>query len=205
MKLSKILIIISAIAIVGIGFYSLPSGSSGEDYKAAILKDREDKDGFMKDSDESPFGEGRSAFTGLKYFDPDPKYRVTARLESIKNKKVIALPTSLNEESNYLEYGFVEFELDGVKNRLLLLEVMSMGPTRGTLFLAFADGTSAKETYGAGRYLDLKKMPGAGTMVLDFNKAYNPYCAYVDDFSCPFPPKENSLTVDIRAGEKNYH
>jgi uncharacterized protein (DUF1684 family) len=82
---------------------------------------------------------------------------------------------------------------------------MDMGPTRGTLFLAFADKTSAVESYGSGRYLEVKKQPGAGSMVLDFNKAYNPYCAYVDGYSCPFPPKENTLDVFVRAGEKNYH
>jgi uncharacterized protein (DUF1684 family) len=61
------------------------------------------------------------------------------------------------------------------------------------------------ETYGAGRYLDIKKTPGATSITLDFNEAYNPYCAYNDSFSCPFPPKENILHVAILAGEKNYH
>ncbi|MEJ0057167.1 MAG: DUF1684 domain-containing protein [Bacteroidota bacterium] len=197
-------IILVLITLGAIVFYSLSSGSSDEDYKAGIRKERQEKDSFMKNSEESPI-EDKNAFTALNYFEPDPKYRVTANLEKIDNKKVILLPTSTNEESNYLEYAWAEFEIDGVKNRLLLLEVMAMGPTRGTLFLAFADETSAKETYGAGRYLELKKMPGAGTMVLDFNKAYNPYCAYTDKFSCPFPPKENVLKVAIRAGEKNYH
>ena len=97
------------------------------------------------------------------------------------------------------------FELTGIKTRLLLLEVMAMGPTRGSLFLAFADETSAKETYGAGRYIDIKKIPGASSMVLDFNNAYNPYCAYTDGYSCPFPPGKNILKVAIKAGEKSYH
>ena len=79
-----------------------------------------------------------------------------------------------------------------------------MGPTRGTLFLAFADVTSARETYGAGRYLDIKKIPGATSIELDFNKAYNPYCAYNENYTCPLPPKENFLKVAILAGEKNY-
>jgi Uncharacterized conserved protein len=92
-----------------------------------------------------------------------------------------------------------------VNNRVLILEFIQSGSYRGTLFLPFADETSADETYGAGRYLDLKKTPGASTMVLDFNKAYNPYCAYSDNFSCPFPPKENILKVAIKAGEKSYH
>ena len=85
------------------------------------------------------------------------------------------------------------------------MEVADPGPYRGTLFLAFADATSGDETYGAGRYLDVKKVPGATTVTLDFNKAYNPYCAYSDNFSCPFPPKENILSIPIKAGEKVYH
>jgi uncharacterized protein len=80
-----------------------------------------------------------------------------------------------------------------------------MGPFRGKLFLAFGDATSAKETYGAGRYLDITKTPGATTIILDFNKAYNPYCAYNETYSCPLPPPENLLNVAIRAGEKSYH
>ena len=194
--MKRIIIILILIALGAIVFYSLSSGSSDEDYIAEIRKERQEKDSFMKNADESPI-EDKTSFTALNYFEPDPNYRVTASLEKIDNKKVILLPTSTNEESSYLEYAWAEFEIDGIKNRLLLLEVMAMGPTRGTLFLAFADETSAKETYGAGRYLELKKMPGAGTMVLDFNKAYNPYCAYTDKFSCPFPPKENILKIAI--------
>jgi uncharacterized protein (DUF1684 family) len=88
---------------------------------------------------------------------------------------------------------------------LLILEIIDVGPFSGTLFLAFADATSANETYGAGRYLDLKKVPGATSVTLDFNKAYNPYCAYSDKFSCPFPPKENVLKVAVKAGEKSFY
>jgi uncharacterized protein (DUF1684 family) len=115
------------------------------------------------------------------------------------------LPTSDGEEKQYKEYAYAEFSLDGEKNKLLILEIIDVGPYRGTLFLAFADATSANETYGAGRYLDLKKVPGATSVTLDFNKAYNPYCAYSDKFSCPFPPKENVLKVAVKAGEKSFY
>ena len=202
MKISRVIIIGAVVLVLAFVLYSLNSGSSDEEYKAEILKERQAKDNFMKTSDESPMAE-KSAFTSLSYFEPDTKYRITASLEPIQNKKVVVLPTSSNEESSYLEYGWAEFELDGVKNRLILLEVMASGPTRGTLFLAFADETSANETYGGGRYLELKKIPAASTITLDFNKAYNPYCAYNESFSCPLPPKENVLKVGIRAGEKN--
>lgn len=194
-----------AVLVIGVTiYYSLSSGSSDKDYAATILKERIDKDDYMRNSDASPFTQ-KDTFTGLRYFEPDLKYRVTAKLNPVEDKKVVVLTTSTGEENHYLEYAWAEFELDGVQNKLLILEVMAMGPTRGSLFLGFADETSAKETYGAGRYLDIKKLPGAGTIQLDFNKAYNPYCAYTDNYSCPFPPRENILKVSIPAGEKSYH
>ena len=156
----------------------------------------------MKDS---PFAGSKGMFQGLRYFSPDLKYKINAELEPIENKKMIVLPTSDGLEKKYLEHAYAEFKLDGVLHRLLILEITDEGPYRGTLFLAFADETSTRETYGAGRYLELKKIPGASSVILDFNKAYNPYCAYSNNFSCPFPPKENVLKVAIKAGEKSYH
>jgi uncharacterized protein (DUF1684 family) len=205
MKLSKILVVLGVILFGLIILYSISSGPDNQEYGKVINKERAEKNNFMKNSDASPFGEVRTSFDSLKYFPANLKYKVVADLQPVENKKVLILTTSTGEEDKYLEYAWAEFELDGNKYRLLILEVMASGPTRGTLFLAFADDTSAKETYGAGRYLDLKKVPGASTIILDFNKAYNPYCAYVDNFSCPFPPQENILKVRIAAGEKTYH
>ncbi len=204
MKSSHLLIILFIIAIAGFVFYSLSGGQSDEGYTQTVLKERGEKDTFMK-GDESPFTDTTEFFTGLKYFAPDIRYRITANLEEVDTKKVVVLTTSDGKEQKYLEYAYATFSLDGNKNKLLLLEIMDMGPQRGKLFLAFADATSADETYGAGRYLDVKKVPGATSITLDFNQAYNPYCAYSDTFSCPFPPKENILKIAIRAGEKSYH
>ncbi|MEK6780300.1 MAG: DUF1684 domain-containing protein [Bacteroidota bacterium] len=204
MKSSHILVLTFVIAIIGFVMYSLRGGQSDEGYTEAILKEREEKNAFMK-SEESPFTDTTKIFDGLKYFPPDVKYRVTANLEVTENKKVVMLLTSDGKEQRYLEYAYATFGIDGVENKLLILEIMDIGPQRGKLFLAFADATSALETYGAGRYLDVKKVPGATSITLDFNQAYNPYCAYSDAFSCPFPPRENILTTAIRAGEKSYH
>ncbi len=205
MKFSKIIVVLGIILLGVIVKYSISSGPDDQKYMEDINKERKEKDDFMKNSESSPFGEGRISFDSLNYFAPNLKYRILASLQAVENKKVLVLPTSTSEENRYLEYAKVEFELEGVKCKLLVLEVMASGPTRGTLFLAFADETSAMETYGAGRYLELKKVPGASNIILDFNKAYNPYCAYVDNFSCPFPPKENILKVRIPAGEKSHH
>ncbi|MFZ6001481.1 MAG: DUF1684 domain-containing protein [Bacteroidota bacterium] len=204
MKSSNLLILVAITAVVGIVLYSMSGGGDNTDYIAQIEEERKQKDEFMVSGEGSPF-EGRATeFKGLKYFPPDAKYRIQANLGPVKDKKMVVLPTSDGKEKRYMEYARATFHLDGADCSLLLLEVMDPGPYKGTLFLAFADETSAVETYGAGRYLDVKKVPGASTIMLDFNQAYNPYCAYSDKFSCPFPPRENVLKAAVLAGEKSY-
>jgi uncharacterized protein (DUF1684 family) len=205
MKSSRLVPLIILLAVIGFIIYSLQGGSSKENYPASIQKDRSEKEEFMKSREGSPFLKDSVPFTGLQYFPIDEKYRIKAALEPIENKRVVILSTSDGKEQKYLEYAFASFTLEGIDNKLLILELMEMGPQRGKLFLAFADETSGDETYGAGRYLDVKKVPAATSVVLDFNLAYNPYCAYNDSYSCPFPPKENILKIPIKAGEKNYH
>jgi len=206
MKVKSIIIIgIVLIAVVTI-YYSFSGSDNSEAYVGSIQKMREEKDNTMRNGSDSPFAnDSLGTFTGLKYYPVDAAYRIQATLTPIENKKAITLPTSDEKQKSYLEYAYAEFEMQGQRNKLLILEIMDMGPYRGTLFLAFADQTSAIETYGAGRYLDIKKVPGSTSITLDFNEAYNPYCAYNDNYSCPFPPQENILNVRIEAGEKTYH
>jgi uncharacterized protein len=193
--------------VIAVALISIIYSFTGTDdsYEKKILKLREEKDLFMRTSKESPFAGNEADYLGLQYFPPDIHYRLNAKLIPIENKKAVVLPTSDGKTKRYLEYAWAEFKLDNKQHRLLILEIMDMGPYRGTLFLAFGDDTSANETYGAGRYLDVKKPKSASTITLDFNEAYNPYCAYNDNFSCPFPPPENLLHVAIKAGEKNYY
>lgn len=196
-RILGIVIVVVALAIIA---YSI-LGNNHEDYIAKIEKARKEKNHYMRTSPDSPFKDEPETFRELTYFPVDPAFKVQAKLIPIDQKKVVSLPTSDGLEKKYIEYGYAEFKLSGTKNRLLILEIMEMGPYRGTLFLAFGDATSARETYGAGRYLDVKKIKGSSTITLDFNEAYNPYCAYNENYSCPFPPRENLLTVAITAGE----
>lgn len=206
MKKSKAISVIVIAAVAAFVIYSMQGNeTTSEDYAAFIQKERTEMETFLKSGTGSPFSQDSISFDGLKFFPADVKYRIKAKLKPIDGKKVVLLATSDGKEQKYLEYAFAEFELDGVQNQLLILEVMEMGPQRGKLFLAFSDETSGIETYGAGRYLDVKKVPAAKSVELDFNLAYNPYCAYNDKYSCPFPPKENLLKTAIRAGEMNYH
>ncbi|GHM99495.1 hypothetical protein WSM22_09850 [Cytophagales bacterium WSM2-2] len=205
MKTKNVFFIAILALIATILYYSFKGGTSDQDYIAQINKERQAKDELMKSGTDSPFGDEKKNFTKLNYFTPDLKYRISAKLNSIGNKKMIVLPTSDGLEKKYLEYAYAEFELNGSPCKLLILEIADDSQYKGTLFLAFADSTSANETYGAGRYLDIKKTPGASSITLDFNNTYNPYCAYSDNFSCPFPPRENVLKTAVRAGEKKYH
>jgi uncharacterized protein len=202
MKPKNIILLILVVVVIVIVFYSF-QGMDDSTYTAEIVREREQKDRFMKTGDDSPITD-KENFKGLTYFEPDAKYRIIADLRPVENKKMVVLATNDGKEQRYLEYAYADFLLDGVKNSLLILELIDMGPNRGKLFLAFGDETSAIETYGAGRYLDLTKVPGASSITLDFNKAYNPYCAYNATFSCPLPPRENLLKIPIRAGEKNF-
>jgi uncharacterized protein (DUF1684 family) len=201
MKISKLILVILIVAAAGFVIYSMQNNntSTDEGYVEFIQQERAAMEKFMKGGDGSPFSQDSIVFEGLKFFPADVRYRVKAKLKPIEGKKVVLLSTSDGKEQKYLEYAFAEFELDGAQNQLLILEVMEMGPQRGKLFLAFSDDTSGRETYGAGRYLDVKKVPAAKSVELDFNLAYNPYCAYNDKYSCPFPPKENLLKIAIRA------
>jgi uncharacterized protein (DUF1684 family) len=205
MKSSNIIIIVFAIALIGVLFYTMQETESPEAYIKEIEKERADKDHFMRTSSESPFADSVELYKGLNYFPIDANFKVIADLTPVEEKKVIVLKTSdgINEE-HYLPYAYASFELDGAPCKLLILEIMEEGIQRGSLFLGFGDQTSARETYGAGRYLDIKKVPGSSTITLDFNEAYNPYCAYTDKFTCPLPPIENLLSVAVNAGEKIY-
>lgn len=205
MKKTNIILLATFIGAIIVIFYSFSSSQDPSAYLDAIRQEREERDRFMRTSSESPLTEEeKKNFRGLSYFEPSPRYRIIASLQPIKSKNVLVLTTSDGKEQSFIPYAYAEFELDNVQNRLLILEPIGRGPMRGKLFLPFADNTSGIDTYGAGRYLELEKIPGSSTITLDFNKAYNPYCAYNDSYSCPLPPAENVLKVGIKAGEKRY-
>ena len=205
MKTNRIIGLLALLVVIFTIAYSFFGSQDDTAYKKKIEKEREEKDRFMRNAADSPFARAPGEYKGLNYFPVDPHYRVIATLHPLEDKKLRTLSTNDGDEQRYTEYAFAEFKLDGVSNKLLILEIADPGPSQGNLFLAFGDETSTVETYGAGRYLDLTKTPGSSTVTLDFNLAYNPYCAYSDTYSCPLPPRENLLAIPVRAGEKKYH
>ncbi|MEX2232293.1 MAG: DUF1684 domain-containing protein [Cyclobacteriaceae bacterium] len=204
MKRKNVIILVAAVVLLITVFYSFQGSQDDTAYIKEIEKEREERDRFMRTSPESPFAKSEDVYKGLKYYSPDIRYRIIANLLPVQQKKAVTLTTNDGKEQRYIEYAYAEFRLDGVLNKLLILEIADMGSFRGKLFLAFGDETSAMQTYGAGRYLDVTKTPGSSTIKLDFNLAYNPYCAYDNSYSCPLPPRENILSIPIEAGEKSY-
>lgn len=206
--MKKILVPLLVVGIVTILIYTLQGTGSRDEvenkkYLEEIVQERRDKDNFMRHDEQSPFkGEEKKKFPGLKYFEPNPGWRIEAAVQENKEKELLVLSTSDNKQKPFKKWGYAIFNRNGQEFRLLLLQP-AYGLAPEELFLPFTDATSANETYGAGRYLDLE-MPKRKKITLDFNKAYNPYCAYTEGYSCPFPPKENMLPIAVEAGEKTF-
>jgi uncharacterized protein (DUF1684 family) len=142
----------------------------------------------------------RTGFTGMDYFDIDPSWRIEARYEAYPPGKTIPIADVVGTLDDTPSPGAVVFERDGKSHRL---EALEAGP--GQIWFILADRTSGKSTYGAGRFLyaDLPK-DGANTVVVDFNKAYNPPCVFTPYATCPLAPPENRLDLEVTAGEKRY-
>lgn len=164
-----------------------------------LLRERQAKNEFMARHPESPFVLGRVPFHDLVYFPPDPVFRVTARLERLPAPGEAYLRTTADNQAVMRHLGNLRFRLDGLE---LSLRVYHAGEGVGrSVFVPFRDRTTGKETVPSGRYLtfDLNE---DDVYELDFNRAFNPYCAYTDDYECSLPPTDNDLPVAVRAGER---
>ena len=161
---------------------------------------RRAKDEFMSQDHDSPLThEQQQAFSGLSYYDESPNLRLELKASEFETREVVEMQTSTGDVASYLRWGKIEFDVEGELVTLALYKDVD----GGEFFLPFADTTSGNETYGAGRYLDVHPLPGRKVLV-DFNYAYSPYCAYNEQWSCPITPFENRLRVPIRAGEKSF-
>lgn len=138
-------------------------------------------------------------FHGVEYFPVDPTWRVTARLVAHPTPVTIPVPTILGSVNQTPSPGILNFLLNGAEQRLVAL-----GQTDSPLSLIFADATSGQETYGSGRFLTVDAPNAGGETVIDFNRAYNPPCAFTPFATCPLPPAGNRLAIPITAGEKKY-
>jgi uncharacterized protein (DUF1684 family) len=200
-KNSVILFIV--VVVLGSLIYTLSGGESTEQYIERIETERERQFKYLKFNLESPLTEPqKKELEQLNFYPVDESYKVKARLEPIEVKKMVQIPLTDGSVEKYVRHSFAVFDLNGQEVKLLLLQAANEGDKRN-FFLAFADETSGEETYGGGRYLNLRQ-DGQRSITIDFNLAYNPYCAYNPDFACPIPPRENILEIPIPVGEKNY-
>jgi len=180
------------------------SGRAPSQLNDPIVQQRLARDTAFKTEEDSPIPPAeRPGFQGLAYYPIDPALRFSVRLERYQSPQQVRLGTNTGEIRSALRYGSFDFTVGTQACRLEVYKLED-GPDHGaSLFVPFRDATSGKETYGAGRYIDLKENT-SGVYTLDFNRAYNPSCAYNSDYSCPVPPAVNTLKVPIRAGEKKY-
>ena len=170
--------------------------------RQALEAGRLEKDMRFRTGADSPIPpQDRAAFPGLRYFPVDQTYRAEAVLRRVAGKEPLQLASSRGERREAVRVGRLEFTLQGQALHLSVFKLLDPDVPPSQLFVPFTDATSGNETYGAGRYLDLEEHP-SDRYVLDFNLAYNPYCAYNPEYDCPFPPRENRLPVPIRAGER---
>ncbi len=150
-----------------------------------------------------------SSVDGIAYYTPDETYKVTAKFQKIKADSVTVIPTYSGKNKDYIEFANLSFSIAGQQQQLKAfkgLQAMRMPQYKNKLFIMFKDLTNGESSYGGGRYIyiDESKIEG-NTLEIDFNKSFNPYCAYTDGYNCPIPPPENHLPIVIKAGEKAFN
>jgi uncharacterized protein (DUF1684 family) len=164
-----------------------------------LMDYRAEKDEFFRRHPQSPLtAEQRHGFIGLNYFPENEALRMEVAVEPFQDEQPVVMQTSTGGVQEYVRHGRFKFQVDGQDAELTIYR------NENGYFLPFVDSLAGKETYPAGRYMEPEALPG-NRFFVDFNVAYNPYCAYNEMWSCPITPPENRLKVPIRAGEKIFH
>ncbi len=175
-------------------------------YIAKAEKERADKNDWMKDDPSSPFNQkSKVEFHDLKYFDVDPAFVFQSRLYEYNPKDTITIYGTKGEPRKTVRFGYVLINFENQQHKI---NVYQGSTASGEIYYSiwFTDKTTNNESYGVGRYIDFEKVDDPNHVYqIDFNTAYNPYCAYSPDFSCAVPTKEDFIPVEIRAGEKKFH
>lgn len=175
-------------------------------YESAVAFQKEINEEYTNPKESPLTKEDFIGFESLDFFTIDTTFNVTATLERTPNAQPFLMPTTTDKSSEEVLYGILHFELHGKPFQLNVYQSLQLRETeayRDYLFLPFSDKTNGETTYGGGRYIDLR-IPEGDTITIDFNKAYNPYCAYNKKYSCPIVPKENTLDYAITAGVKKF-
>ena len=193
-------------AILLIVFVLLGSPVFAQSFKTEIEKHREDyRQAFLNET-RSPLKQ--QDLINLSFYEPDSNYVVTATIKMLTDEQPFLMPTHSGKPQQYIRYAHVKFNLNGKPQQMTIYKSIALAQLanfKDYLFLPFTDATNGKETYSGGRYIDLNaKDINTDVIKIDFNKAYNPYCAYSDGYQCPKPPSENTIKQDVNAGEKAF-
>jgi uncharacterized protein (DUF1684 family) len=198
-QILRIIFVLGGLSIV----VSLILSSIKVDSKSDInAKYREQKDDNFRKSIKSPIKD-KETFTGLSYFDYSEKYRVNAFVTFTNDTQLISIPRTDGKRSFYIAFAKASFKIDGKLQTLMMYRLPEDIQNTPVLFIPFNDASNEELTYKGGRYLDVE-LKNNKSIVIDFNYAYNPFCVYNYQYTCPIPPAENKLDVPIYAGEKNY-
>jgi len=161
----------------------------------------------FKDATKSPLkAKDRKHFKGLDFFTFDSTFVVAATLTRTPEEKPFKMKTTTDRLPEYVKYGVVEFQLKGKTHQLNIYQDIDLLKEKGQedyLFLPFLDNTNGDTSYGGGRYVECR-IPEGNTIVIDFNTAYNPYCVYNEKYSCPIVPRQNYVSVEVKAGVKAF-
>ena len=185
-------------------FFATSTAAFAQNYAQEIALYRENyKNNFVAQSN-SPLQ--KEDLKHLNFFNPDSTYSIIAAVKILKNEKIFKMPTYDGTNKEFIRYAQVNFVLNGQRLKLTLyrnIALMANPAYKNLLFLPFNDSSNGESSYGGGRYIDLDVNHIINKQIaIDFNKAYNPYCAYSDGYRCPIPPQENRLSIEILAGEK---
>lgn len=173
-------------------------------YVANVEEHRRNIDALFSNEKASPLNDiDRAAFKGLEYFPIDKNFSVDARIEKYDSVRYLEIKHTLNRTYPFIVWGVAHFKLLNDSCKLTIYLTAEKESKTNMLFIPFKDASNGMETYGGGRYLDME-MPTGNTANLDFNLAYNPNCAYSDNWSCPLVPEENTLQTAVRAGVKTF-
>jgi uncharacterized protein (DUF1684 family) len=204
--------IIIAILILIVVFVNIscnkknPETKEMKEYKNSILKERAEKDSSMQFDPYSPFHRDTSiSFKPLNYYQPNPDFVFKSKLFYKEKPDTVIIMGTKGEPRTVIVIGYVELKKD---NKVYKVNIYKGFSRTGSAYYSiwFTDKTTGKETYGVGRYLDFELNPDRDFIyTIDFNKAYNPYCAYTPMYTCPIPREEDYIDMSIEAGEKNFH
>ena len=197
----KFLFLIVVVGVIAITIYNFQGASpASEGYIQRVQAERQEKNEMFKNSEDSPLTEEQlDIFQSLTYFPVNEKYRLKADFKKNPREQKIKMAVTDGSQREYLIFGSAHLHLEGKELDLVVYKPVK--EDSDYLFIPFYDKTSADLTYGGGRYVEPELLEN-GVLEIDFNMAYNPYCAYNHTYRCPIPPQNNNLDVSILAGEK---